>query len=146
QSGCDSAGDSLTFARFEAAWRASTRPGRERTLRMSGAAVNNYKADLRAIQFTLYEHLHVEQVFEHETFSHLSREECDATVEQCLRFVNEFTGPLNGQADRVGCILEKGVTRTPSGFKEAWRKLFELGFMSFPMAIEAGGFGGPHAI
>jgi len=41
---------------------------------MSGAAVNNYKADLRAIQFTLYEHLHVEQVFGLEAFSHLSRE------------------------------------------------------------------------
>lgn len=113
---------------------------------MSGAAVNNYKADLRAIQFTLYEHLHVEQLFEHEAFSHLSRAECDATIEQCLRFVNEYTGPLNGPADRVGCVLEKGVTRTPPGFKEAWRKLFELGFMSFPMPLEAGGFGGPHAI
>jgi len=113
---------------------------------MSGAAVNNYKADLRAIQFTLYEHLHVEQVFGLEAFSHLSREECDATIEQCLRFVNEFTGPLNGPADRVGCVLENGVTHTPAGFKEAWRKLFELGFMSFPMPLEAGGFGGPHSI
>ncbi len=113
---------------------------------MSGAAVNNYKADLRAIQFTLYEHLHVEQVFALDAFSHLSREECDATIEQCLRFVNEYTGPLNGPADRVGCVLEKGVTHTPEGFKQAWRKLFELGFMSFPMPIDAGGFGGPHAI
>jgi alkylation response protein AidB-like acyl-CoA dehydrogenase len=113
---------------------------------MSGAAVNNYKADLRAIQFTLYEHLHVEQVFTHEAFSHLSREECDATIEQCLRFVNAYTGPLNGVADRAGCVLENGVVRTPAGFKEAWRKLFELGFMSFPMPREGGGFGGPHAI
>ena len=113
---------------------------------MSGAAVNHYKADLRAIQFTLYDHLHVEQLFAHEAFSHLSRAEYDATIEQCLRFVNEYTGPLNGLADRAGCVLERGVVRTPAGFKEAWRKLFELGFMSFAMPLEAGGFGGPHAI
>ena len=113
---------------------------------MPEAAVNHFKADLRAIQFTLYEHLHVEQLFAHEIFSHLSREECDATIEQCLRFVNEYTGPLNGPADRVGCVLEKGVVRTPAGFKAAWRKLFELGFMSFAMPLDAGGFGGPHAI
>ena len=31
---------------------------------MSEAAVNHYKADLRAIQFTLYEHLMVQQVFD----------------------------------------------------------------------------------
>ena len=30
---------------------------------MSEAAVNHFKADLRAIQFTLYEHLKVQQVF-----------------------------------------------------------------------------------
>jgi alkylation response protein AidB-like acyl-CoA dehydrogenase len=113
---------------------------------MPGAAVNHYKADLRAIQFTLYEHLHVEQLFALAAFSHLSREECDATIDQCLRFVNEYTGPLNGPADRAGCVLENGVTRTPAGFKEAWRKLFELGFMSFPMPLDAGGFGGPHAL
>ena len=47
---------------------------------MSEAAVNHYKADLRAIQFTLYEHLKVQQVFELEAFSHISRDECDATA------------------------------------------------------------------
>ena len=47
---------------------------------MPEAAVNHFKADLRAIQFTLYEHLHVEQLFAHDAFSHLSREECDATI------------------------------------------------------------------
>ena len=113
---------------------------------MSEAAVNHYKADLRAIQFTLYEHLKVQQVFELEAFSHISRDECDAIIEQCHRFVNEVTGPINGTADRAGCKLEKGVTITPPGFKDAWKKLFELGLMGFPMAVDDGGLGGPHAI
>ena len=78
---------------------------------MPEAAVNFFKADLRAIEFTLYEHLKVQQLFELERFSHLSREDCDATIQQCLRFVSEVTGPLNGAGDRIGCVHENGATR-----------------------------------
>ncbi len=113
---------------------------------MSAGGQNNYKLDLRAIKFTLYEHLNVQQVFEHERFSHLSREECDAILDQCVRYATEVTGPLNSSADRVGCRLENGQTFTPPGFKEAWKTLFELGFMAFPIAQDAGGFGGPMTI
>ena len=74
---------------------------------MPEAAANSYKADLRAIQFTLYEHLKVQQLFDPEPFSHISREECDAIIDQCIRFVNEVTGPLNGPADRAGCTLRE---------------------------------------
>ena len=75
---------------------------------MPEAATNSYKVDRRAIEFTLYEHLQVQQLFEHERFAHLSREECDAVIDQCVRFVTEVTGPLNGPGDRAGCRLEDG--------------------------------------
>ncbi len=113
---------------------------------MPEAAVNHFKVDLRAIRFTMYEHLGVQQLFELEAFSHLTREDCDATIEQCARFVSEVTGPLNGIGDRLGCRKENGRVITPPGFREAWQKLFELGFMSFAMPTDAGGFGGPHAV
>ena len=113
---------------------------------MAEAAQNFYKCDLRAIQFTLYEHLKVQQLFALDKFSTLSREECDAVIEQCIRFTQQVTGPLNALGDRVGCTLESGVVRTPPGFKAAWDKLWELGFVSFAMPPEFGGFGGPHAI
>ncbi|MGH7277026.1 MAG: acyl-CoA dehydrogenase [Candidatus Rokuibacteriota bacterium] len=113
---------------------------------MAGAAINCFKADLRAIRFTLYDHLKVQRLFELDEFSHLSREECDAIIDQCLRFATEVTGPLNAPGDRTGCRLEQGRVVTPPGFKEAWRKLFELGLMSFTMPVKAGGFGGPYAI
>ncbi len=67
---------------------------------MSHAAVNFYKADLRSIQFTLFEHCASSSSSNMRPFSHLSRDECDAIIEQCLRFVTEVTGPLNGPADR----------------------------------------------
>jgi alkylation response protein AidB-like acyl-CoA dehydrogenase len=109
-------------------------------------APNSYKVDRRAIDFTLFEHLKIQQVFEHELFSHLTREDCTAVIDQCTRFAMEVTGPLNSYADRVGCTLKDGVVHTPKGFKEAWTKLFELGFLSFAMPQDAGGYGGPHSI
>src|SRR5215813_14353457 len=109
------------------------------------SGTNFYRVDLRSIEFTLYEHLHVEQVFEHGAYSHLSREECDEIIGQCVRFVTEVTGPLNRSGDKVGCRFTNGEVATPPGFKEAWKKLYELGFMSFSMPQEAGGFGGPYA-
>jgi alkylation response protein AidB-like acyl-CoA dehydrogenase len=113
---------------------------------MPEAPQNSYKLDRRAIDFTLYEHLHIEQLFEHERYAHLSRAECDAVIDQCARFVTEVTGPLNGPGDRAGCHFENGKVSTPAGFKRAWKTLFDLGFVSFAMPPDSGGFGGPHAV
>lgn len=113
---------------------------------MSTAAINFYKADLRAIRFTLYEHLGVDRLFELERYAHLNREECDSVIDQCYRFVCDVIGPLNGIGDRHGCRLENGVVRTPPGFREAWQKLYELGLPTFTMPLEIDGLGGPHAV
>jgi alkylation response protein AidB-like acyl-CoA dehydrogenase len=113
---------------------------------MSDAAINNFKCDRRALEFTLYQHLKIQQVFESELFGHLSKGDCDQLIDQCIRFCNEVTGPLNGPADRAGCRHEGNVVKTPPGFKAAWNKLSELGFMSFAMSQDVGGFGGPHSI
>jgi alkylation response protein AidB-like acyl-CoA dehydrogenase len=113
---------------------------------MAEAGTNNYKIDLRALQFTLFEHLKVDQLFAHEAYAHLSREDCEQIVTQCARFATEVTGPLNGPGDRAGCRLENGGVKTPAGFKDAWAKLWELGLPVFSMPQEAGGFGGPHAV
>jgi alkylation response protein AidB-like acyl-CoA dehydrogenase len=113
---------------------------------MAEAGINNYKVDRRGLEFTLYDHLQVQQLFELEPYAHLSREECDQIIDQCIRFATEVSGPLNGSADRAGCTFENGRVTTPAGFKDAWRQLFALGLPSFAMPQEAGGIGGPHAI
>jgi hypothetical protein len=89
---------------------------------MTLAPATHYKADLRAIRFTLYEHLKVDRLFALERYAHLSREECDAVIDQAYRFATEVTGPLNSPGDRAGARLEGGRVLTPAGFREAWRK------------------------
>jgi hypothetical protein len=106
----------------------------------------HYKADLRAIRFTLWEHCRADRLFALPRFAHLSREECDAVIDQAYRFATEVSGPLNAAGDRTGCRLEDGRVVTPPGFREAWRRLFEIGLMPFTIAVEQGGFGGPFAV
>jgi len=115
-----------------------------------GEGVNFFKADLRSIEFTLYEHLRVQDLFEGDTYNdryqHLTREECDTVLQQCHRYCNEVTGPLNGVADKTGCKLEDGQVITPAGFKEAWDQLYALGLPAFPVDLEHGGFQGPMSV
>ena len=113
---------------------------------MALAPGNHFKADLRAIRFTLWDHLGTERLFKLERFAHLSRDECDAVIDQAYRFATEVTGPLNSTGDRTGCHMEGGRVVTPPGFREAWRKLFEVGLMPFTIPAESGGFGGPSAV
>ncbi|HIF63931.1 MAG TPA: acyl-CoA dehydrogenase [Deltaproteobacteria bacterium] len=113
---------------------------------MSDANINFFKADMRSMEFTLYEHLGVQELFEHEFFEHLSREDCDQVMQQTLRFSNDMLGPINSSGDRQGCTLKDGVVTTPDGYKEAWKQLWELGLPNFSVSLEAGGFQGPMAV
>jgi hypothetical protein len=55
-------------------------------------------------------------------------------------------GPLNAGGDREGCRIEDGQVRTPKGFKDAWKALYENGFKSLGVAADHGGQGAPHAL
>ena len=63
-----------------------------------------------------------------------------------LDILNPRTGeldPLNQPADRIGSVLENGVVRTPPGFREAYRRYVEAGWMGLACAPEHGGQGLP---
>jgi alkylation response protein AidB-like acyl-CoA dehydrogenase len=119
---------------------------------MAESAVNFFKADLRSIQFTLYEHIKVQQLFDAERFpksnffGHFSQEECDRVIEQTYRFCNEVLGPLNQVGDRVGCRFVDGKVVTPDGYKEAWDKLWEMGLPNWRLSLDHGGFQGPSSV
>ncbi|HEX2439853.1 MAG TPA: acyl-CoA dehydrogenase [Methylomirabilota bacterium] len=113
---------------------------------MALAPPAHFKADLRTIRFTLWDHLGAERLFALPRYQHLSREECDAVIDQAYRFSSEVSGPLNSAGDRTGCRIEGGRVVTPPGFREAWKQLAEVGLMPFTIPAEHGGFGGPSAI
>lgn len=119
---------------------------------MADGATNFFKADLRSIQFTLYEHIKVQQLFEaarfpkSNFFGHLSQQECDQVIDQTYRFCNEVIGPISQTGDREGCRLENGQVYTPAGYKEAWKTLWEMGLPNWRLSLDHGGFQGPSSI
>lgn len=113
---------------------------------MSQTGINTFRIDRRTLDFTLWEHLRVQQLFDLPRYAELSRDDCAAVIDQAIRFSSEVIGPLNGPGDRIGCTLRDGRVTTPPGFRDAWRKLFELGITQFAIEPEHGGFGGPAVV
>ena len=106
---------------------------------MTLAPSTHYKADLRAIRFTLWDQLGTEQLFELEPATGTSRaRSATRSSTSAYRFATEVSGPLNSPGDRTGCRIEGGHVVTPPGFQDAWRKLSELGLMPFTMPVESG--------
>src|SRR4051812_27000018 len=88
-------------------------------------AINRYRADLRELQFLLFEQFKIEEVLGKGAFDGWDADAIRSTLTECYKWVREVVGPLNATADAEGCHLEDGKVRTPAGFKDAWKKLYD---------------------
>jgi alkylation response protein AidB-like acyl-CoA dehydrogenase len=70
----------------------------------------------------------------------------DAILEEAGKFAAAELDPLNQPADRIGSVLENGVVRTPPGFREAYRRYVEGGWMGLQCDPAHGGQGLPLAL
>ena len=73
----------------------------------------------------------------------VERDVADAILDEAARFAAAELDPLNQPADRVGSVLENGVVRTPPGFREAYRRYVEAGWMGLQCDPDYGGQGLP---
>src|SRR5579862_6298287 len=73
-------------------------------------------------------------------------EVADAVLAEAARFAAAELDPLNRPADRIGSVLENGVVRTPPGFREAYRRYIEAGWMGLHCDPEHGGQGLPMSL
>src|SRR2546423_275310 len=60
-------------------------------------------------------------------------------LEEAARFAASELDPLNQPGDRTGSLLENGIVRTPTGFREAYRQYIEGGWMGLAVDTEHGG-------
>ncbi len=109
-------------------------------------AINRYKADLRDFQFLLFEQFKIGELLGKAPFEAWGEDEVKSSLAECYRFVREVTGPLNATGDHEGCRVEGGRVLTPTGFKDAWTKLYEAGWKSIGVETEHGGAGSPHTV
>ena len=76
----------------------------------------------------------------------VERDVADAILAEAARFAAAELDPLNQPADRVGSVLENGIVRTPPGFREAYRRYVEAGWMGLQCDPDYGGQGLPKLI
>jgi alkylation response protein AidB-like acyl-CoA dehydrogenase len=108
--------------------------------------INRYKADLREFQFLLFEQFKLGELLGKAPYDAWGEEEVRSSLAECYRFAREVLGPLNVVGDIQGCKLENGHVITPTGFKDAWKKLYEAGWKSIGVPPELGGAGAPRTL
>ena len=101
-----------------------------------------YRAPLRDMQFALRELAGVDQVAKlpgcEETLEVL-----DSVLEEAAGFAAGVLDPLNRSGDKEGCTWSEGEVATPRGFKEAYKKFADAGWIGLPVPAEYGGQGLP---
>ena len=105
--------------------------------------INRYKADLRDFQFLLFEHFKLDELLQQEQYKDWAKDSVKMVLDESYRFVKDVLGPLNSVGDREGCRIEGGRVKTPKGFKEAWKALYEAGWKGIASSPEHGGQGAP---
>ena len=109
-------------------------------------SINQYKADLRELNFILFEQFGLGELVGKAPFEDWGPEEVKLVLGEVYRFATEVSGPLNSPGDTEGCRLVDGEVKAPKGFKEAWEQLYESGFKSLSVEEEYGGQGAPSAV
>jgi alkylation response protein AidB-like acyl-CoA dehydrogenase len=109
-------------------------------------AINRYKADLREMNFLLFEQFKVQELLGQAPFADWDTEQLKMSLSECYRWVREVIGPLNTAGDMQGCKIVDGRVITPEGFKAAWKSEYENGWNSVSVSPEYGGLGAPRVL
>ena len=104
-----------------------------------------YRAPLRDMQFALRELAGIGEVAAlpgcEDTLDVL-----DSVLEEAAAFAAGVLDPLNRAGDKEGCRFKDGEVATPPGFKEAYKKFADAGWIGLPVPAEYGGQGLPQML
>ncbi|MDH5751350.1 MAG: acyl-CoA dehydrogenase [Deltaproteobacteria bacterium] len=107
---------------------------------------SHYKIDLRDIEFELFEHFKLAQLFESEPYSHFSEEDARMIIKEAHTFATEVMAPSYSDSDREGCSLANGKVKVPAAFQDIWKKYYENGWNMLDTSTEHDGQGAPHLL
>lgn len=105
-----------------------------------------YSVDRRDIRFVQKEFLRVQDLTQLPDFKGFSESDFDLVVDEGNTFVEQVLAPLNKSGDEEASRLVDGRVVTPKGFKEAWQKAAEAGWMGITAPQEFGGQGLPLSV
>ncbi len=108
--------------------------------------INRYKANLRDVFFVLFEQFGLEELLGKAPYQDWGREEVQTVLEEVYGWAQKYLGPYNAIGDQEGCRVEDGNVKVPTGFKEAWKALYEAGWRSLSLEEKYGGQSGPFSL
>jgi len=104
-----------------------------------------YNAPTKDIQFVLHDLLKVSEQ-EIPGFEDLDRDFTGAVVDEAGKVASDVLHPLNVVGDVEGCVMENGVVRTPTGFKDAFAQMKAGGWTAMDCDPDYGGQGLPYVM
>lgn len=103
-----------------------------------------YKAPVDEALFLMNDVFHLDRYGNLPGFADASPDVVEAVLREAAKFSEEVIAPLNRVGDTQGCTRHPdGSVTTPEGFKEAYRKLVEGGWIGISVPAEFGGQGLP---
>jgi alkylation response protein AidB-like acyl-CoA dehydrogenase len=105
--------------------------------------LNRYKADLRDFHFLLFEQFGLQDLLGKAPYADWGVEEVKAVLDEVYKFATQVSGPLAQIGDQEGCKLVDGRVKTPTGFANAWKRVYEAGWKQLAVPTEYGGQGSP---
>jgi len=105
--------------------------------------MTSYTAPVKDMQFLLHDVLQVTKS-DVAGYADLDESFTAAVLTEAGKVATDVLAPLNAVGDKVGCVLENGVVRTPPGFKAAFETMKSGGWTALDCDPDFGGQGLPH--
>ncbi len=105
-----------------------------------------FRAPIKEVSFVAYDLLKYSQLNQIEGFAEATPELVDAVIDEAGRFAAEVFAPINRQGDIQGSKAKDGVVTTPEGFKEAYQKFVDNGWLGLAQSPNFGGQGLPFTV
>jgi len=79
--------------------------------------MGHYKANVRDVEFALFEVLKADELLGRPPFEHVSRDDVQLVIREAARFAQEVFAEAYQQGDEAGCRLEAGQVKAPEVFR-----------------------------
>jgi alkylation response protein AidB-like acyl-CoA dehydrogenase len=105
--------------------------------------MTSYTAPVKDMQFLLHDVLRI-SADDIPGYSDLDASFTGAVLDEAGKVARDVLEPLNAVGDRMGCTLENGVVRTPTGFRDAFKAMKDGGWTALDCDPDYGGQGLPY--
>jgi len=98
---------------------------------------------LRDLEFILFEQLELDPLSESEKYADFNKDLARMIVSEANKFAKGVMAPLNKKGDETGAVFKDSEVRMPEGFRNAWNKYSEGGWLGLSGNPKYGGQGLP---